>query len=416
MLSSSDPVKSLLSEDNPKAKDYVSGTWPCDNGDSSFASYGCKVPDPAGGQFYPNRGYPGLAYAAFATCDNGAGMCGSPPMFGYPGSYMNNAIFDFESQHFASKTVTDNTYFHNLESFAASKASQIHCTPTKNGSSRGSQMTYSPDENTYSQSSVASSPDFHQFPMPSIKSSPVSRMSSFSLKSSPTNSFIHESSPSSSSSSPQSFQSGAFNMMGNGYPLMPVPSYFSSQSTVSSSPSTDSVKTLKSNATALKAKAARRRRMKNVIPADGIIFKSKSLLNKRGSSCFSIGAFVVRLADYSDDLSLFNNSLWNVTNHNLLQRWEYCMREGNYTVYKPTDRYTRWLPQFPDEYILVDDIIPITGDSMSAVMLPSREKVITARANRDQKRREQGLPVPITKYRPSAPSHSSTDDTDTQSN
>lgn len=182
---------------------------------------------------------------------------------------------------------------------------------------------------------------------------------------------------------------------------MAVPSFFSNQSTASSSPSTDSVRTLKSSAAELKAKIPRRRRARNVIPADGVIFKSKSLLNKRGSSCFSIGAFVVRLADYSDDLSLFNNSLWNVTNHNLLQRWEYCMREGDYTVYKPTDRYTRWLPQFPDEYILIDDIIPITNDSMSAVMLPSHEKVITARANRDQKRREQGLPVPLPVYRPS---------------
>uniref|UniRef100_A0A914YV50 Uncharacterized protein n=1 Tax=Panagrolaimus superbus TaxID=310955 RepID=A0A914YV50_9BILA len=71
---------------------------------------------------------------------------------------------------------------------------------------------------------------------------------------------------------------------------------------------------------------------------DGIIFRQKSLLNKRGSECFSVGTCLIRLQDFSDNFNTFNYTVWTVANHNLIRKYEHVSSDGIHECFKPTDR------------------------------------------------------------------------------
>uniref|UniRef100_A0AC34PV30 Uncharacterized protein n=1 Tax=Panagrolaimus sp. JU765 TaxID=591449 RepID=A0AC34PV30_9BILA len=122
-------------------------------------------------------------------------------------------------------------------------------------------------------------------------------------------------------------------------------------------------------------------------------FKTKSLLNKRGSSCFSVGAVVIRLQDFIGDYP--EPVVWMVTNHNLLQRCTFVTVDSRYHVFKPTTRYIRWLPQFPREYMLMEEMVTFIskdGDELIAVVLPDNEKLQLHIKHRDNYRSVSNLP------------------------
>uniref|UniRef100_A0A914PMB7 Uncharacterized protein n=1 Tax=Panagrolaimus davidi TaxID=227884 RepID=A0A914PMB7_9BILA len=113
--------------------------------------------------------------------------------------------------------------------------------------------------------------------------------------------------------------------------------------------------------------------------SDGVIFRQKSLLNKRGSECFSVGTCLVRLQDFSNNFNTFNNTVWTVVNHNLIRKYEYVSKNGDYEYFKPTDRYTRWLPHFTNDYICIIDVREINDSEFQiAIRFPSRERIVTA--------------------------------------
>uniref|UniRef100_A0AC34F0L6 Uncharacterized protein n=1 Tax=Panagrolaimus sp. ES5 TaxID=591445 RepID=A0AC34F0L6_9BILA len=134
---------------------------------------------------------------------------------------------------------------------------------------------------------------------------------------------------------------------------------------------------------------------------DGVIFRQKSLLNKRGSECFSVGTCIIRLQDFSDNFNTFNNTVWTVANHNLIRKYEHISSDGLYECYKPTDRYTRWLPHFPNDYISIDDVISIEDnyESRICVRLPSRERIVATVEASTRDRLAKGLP-PVAPYDP----------------
>ncbi|KAE9553855.1 hypothetical protein FO519_002943 [Halicephalobus sp. NKZ332] len=135
---------------------------------------------------------------------------------------------------------------------------------------------------------------------------------------------------------------------------------------------------------------------------DGVnAFRTKSLLNKRGSSCFTIGAIIARLQDFVDGND--EPTVWIVVNHNLIQRCVFVMCEGRYHVFKPTDRYVRWIPQCPREYLLIEEVVPFStkdGESHAAVVLPTEEQLQLGIKQRDEFRQMVGLPIIEEGYQP----------------
>uniref|UniRef100_A0A914P0Y2 Uncharacterized protein n=1 Tax=Panagrolaimus davidi TaxID=227884 RepID=A0A914P0Y2_9BILA len=134
--------------------------------------------------------------------------------------------------------------------------------------------------------------------------------------------------------------------------------------------------------------------------SDGLIFQQKSLLNKRGSECFSVGTCLVRLQDFSNNFNTFNNTVWTVVNHNLIRKYEHVSKNGDYEYFKPTDRYTRWLPHFTNDYICIIDVKEINDSEFQiAIRFPSRERIATALEASTRNRHAHGLP-PIASYNP----------------
>uniref|UniRef100_A0A914PM42 Uncharacterized protein n=1 Tax=Panagrolaimus davidi TaxID=227884 RepID=A0A914PM42_9BILA len=135
--------------------------------------------------------------------------------------------------------------------------------------------------------------------------------------------------------------------------------------------------------------------------SDGVVFRQKSLLNKRGSECFSVGTCLIRLQDFSNNFNTFNNTIWAVVNHNLIRKYEHVSTNGDYEYFKPTDRYTRWLPHFTNDYISITDVREIDdSDCQIAIRFPPRERIAAVLEASTRERVAHGLPA-VSSYNPS---------------